>query len=157
MNSPAFDNLPVAAFALDGEGKIQAWNQAMSTLTGVESTTVIGQGVRALPFGSPVRTAIFEALQGQPSAVVITGQGAEARFSVAPVKGGEGGVILMAGGGAAGVGGLDRGAADVFAEGPEVGVVPRGGEAQAEGQRQQPRGRRGRRGSGGDGGERPWS
>ena len=99
MFAPAFDHLPAAAFALDGEGKIQAWNQAMTEMTGLEAASLLGQGVRALPFGGPVRTAIFEALQGQSGTVVITGRGAEAKFAVSPVQGGEGGVVLMQGGG----------------------------------------------------------
>jgi PAS domain S-box-containing protein len=44
--------LPDATFAIDVEGKVTAWNKAMEELTGVQKTTIIGEGdyIYALPF-----------------------------------------------------------------------------------------------------------
>ena len=44
--------LPDATFAIDLEGKVIAWNKAMEEMTGVQKTTIIGEGdyIYALPF-----------------------------------------------------------------------------------------------------------
>ena len=44
--------LPDATFAIDGEGKVIAWNKAMEEMTGVKNTTIVGEGdhIYALPF-----------------------------------------------------------------------------------------------------------
>jgi methyl-accepting chemotaxis protein len=98
MTASHFDHLPIPAFALDGEGKIVSWNHAMAALSGVEASGLLGQGVRALPLGGPVRTAIFEALQGQAGTVKVTAAaGGDQPFLVQPLNGGEDGVVLVAG------------------------------------------------------------
>ncbi|MFM2247301.1 MAG: hypothetical protein RL071_3375, partial [Pseudomonadota bacterium] len=98
MTASHFDPLPIPAFALAGEGKIVSWNHAMAALSGVEASGLLGQGVRALPLGGPVRTAIFEALQGQAGTVKVTAAaGGDQPFLVQPLNGGEDGVVLVAG------------------------------------------------------------
>lgn len=44
--------LPDATFAIDTEGKVIAWNKAMEEMTGVQKSTIIGEGdhIYALPF-----------------------------------------------------------------------------------------------------------
>ena len=44
--------LPDATFAIDLEGKVIAWNKVMEDMTGVQKTTIIGEGdyIYALPF-----------------------------------------------------------------------------------------------------------
>lgn len=42
--SRVIDNLPDATFAIDGEGRVIAWNRAMEDLTGIGAVDILGKG-----------------------------------------------------------------------------------------------------------------
>jgi PAS domain S-box-containing protein len=54
--------LPDATFAIDREGNVIAWNKAMEELTGVQKTTIIGEGdhIYALPFYGKRRPLLLD-------------------------------------------------------------------------------------------------
>ena len=54
--------LPDATFAIDLEGKVIAWNKAMEEMTGVQKTTIIGEGdhIYALPFYGKRRPLLLD-------------------------------------------------------------------------------------------------
>ena len=64
-----FEALPVAAFSVDGGGRIERWNAAATALTGCSASEAIGQPARSLlpaaSGGNPVDAAL---LSGAPSA-----------------------------------------------------------------------------------------
>jgi len=59
------DFLPDATFAVDGEGKISAWNKALENLTGVEAGEMLGKGNNAysVPFSGKKQTMLVDLIR----------------------------------------------------------------------------------------------
>ncbi|MDD2773085.1 MAG: PAS domain S-box protein [Elusimicrobiales bacterium] len=59
------DFLPDATFAVDGEGKISAWNKAMENLTGVEAGEMLGKGNNAysVPFSGKKQPMLVDLIR----------------------------------------------------------------------------------------------
>ena len=78
------ESLPVATFAIDREGRVEAWNHAMQRLTGVGAEAMIGKGdyEYALPFFGSRRPMLIDLALLSPEQAAETAQGLYAEEAV---------------------------------------------------------------------------
>src|SRR5690349_16995109 len=93
-NSSAFaafiEALPVAAFAVDEQGKVNAWSSGMSELTGQDASVALGKKAWSSLLSKRAATPIDDALSNAelvdvPFRITRGGTGVDVRFRAKPL------------------------------------------------------------------------